>query len=70
MSDTSDIPDEFYKSEVPRPVARTVKEFKEHLAKLPDDLRVEMGFGVAELVVFNVKDGPSGRFLSVRESDE
>lgn len=47
------IPKKFYKAGN-HPTARTVGELKEILEELPDDLRVEAGFGdMAQVVVYN-----------------
>jgi len=62
------IPEEFYSSEHERPVVKTVAELKEQLARLPDDLRVECGFGHPELVVYN--HGESDMHLGFREAEE
>lgn len=40
------IPPEFYREELDKPVAATVGELRKKLAELPDDLPVELGFGI------------------------
>jgi len=62
------IPRKYYKRDK-HPTARTVGELKAALAELPDDLRVEAGFGEAmELVVYN--HGTDDEHLEIREHDE
>ncbi len=57
------IPEEFYKGDVNndgfKPIAYTVKDLKEILILLPDELKIEQGFGQgAQLIVFNVDTNP------------
>lgn len=62
------IPTKYHKGDK-HPTARTVGELKAALAELPDDLRVEAGFGEAmELVVYN--HGSDYEHLEIREHDE
>jgi len=47
------IPDKFHKGQE-HPTAENVGQLKALLSELPDDLRIEVGFGYpAELVVYN-----------------
>ena len=62
------IPTKYYKGDK-HPTACTVGELKAALAELPDDLRVEAGFGEAmELVVYN--HGTDDEHLEIREHDD
>lgn len=61
------IPLKFYSAEHEAPKASTVGDLKAILAELPDDLRIDMGFGeIAELYVFNL--GTDDEHLSIESN--
>lgn len=65
----SAIPRKFYKVGIPRPTARTVGQLKAILAELPDELRVEAGFGEPmEIRVYN--HGSDDEHLAIEAYDE
>ena len=58
------VPLKFYSAEHEAPKASTVGKLKAILAELPDDLRIDMGFGeMAELYVYNL--GTDDEHLSI-----
>lgn len=61
------IPEEFYKGDK-HPVVRTVAQLKKQLSRLPDDLPIDHGFGVPEMVVFNMSSARP--HLEFREHEE
>ena len=65
----SAIPRKFYVGNLQHPRARTVKELRAILTELPDDLRIEIGFGSSvECVVYNVQ--ADDRHLSFNEAED
>jgi hypothetical protein len=65
------IPEVFYKGDANndgfKPIAYTVKDLKEILLLLPDDLKIERGFSEgAQLIVFNIDTDPH---LDFEEAD-
>lgn len=62
------IPPEFYRGELDKPIAGTVGALREKLAELPADLPVEQGFGVGcQLVVYNINH--ENAHLEIEEVD-
>lgn len=63
------IPEKFYKANIPHPTAQTVGQLKAILSELPDSLPVRGPFDDAvKLIVFNIRD--EDVHLQIQETDE